>query len=305
MKTKLYMALPLFLLMMSACSAPAAPPIQTPASPPVNPAVVLTKKPMFAPAQRDIPYCVMDGVELKMDMYAPEGTAKMPAVIFVHGGSWVEGNKSWAVKEGAPVLVRAGLVVFSIDYRLGGKYKFPAMIEDVKCAVRSIRAHAEEYNIDSDHIGAYGGSAGGHLVALLGTADESAGFDVGEYLEYSSRVQAVADVYGITDLGRMYRLNTVPVMREVFLESDLARASPINYVSPDDPPFLIVHGANDPVVPIEQSQALYELLLSNKIPARLLVVENGLHGFGVSKDEKPSYKKVLQIIADFFVETLK
>jgi len=283
---------------------PAAPQINTPASLPVSPTAALTTPTPSIHIQRDIPYCVMNGVELKMDVYTPGESTKMPAVIFVHGGAWVEDSKSSAAGAGAPVLAQAGFAVFAIDHRLGTQYKFPAMIEDVKCAVRSIRAHAEEYNIDPEHIGAYGGSSGGQLVALLGTADESAGFDVGEYLQFSSRVQSVVDLYGPTDLVKQYRLNTVPAMSVAFLESDLARGSPINYVSPDDPPFLIVHGEKDNIVPLEQSQALYDLLLANHVPAKLIIVENGRHGFGVP-NEKPSFEEILQIITKFFAETLK
>jgi acetyl esterase/lipase len=258
-----------------------------------------------ASVQLDVTYCVMDGVELKMDTYTPRGSAIMPAVVDLHGGGWTKGHKSDTIGEDAPMFMKAGVVVFSINYRLGNKYKFPAMIEDAKCAVRSIRAHAAEYHVDPQRIGAYGGSAGGHLAALLGLTDTSAGFDVGEYLEYSSRVQAVVNIYGPSDLTQMYQLNTVPAMRDAFLESDLARASPIAYVSADDPPFLIVHGAQDQVVPPEQSRILYELLSANRVPAELIMVENAGHdGFRVA-NAKPTFAELSNIIADFLADTLK
>jgi acetyl esterase/lipase len=298
MKTKLYSAL--LLLLVSACGAPTALPTNT--SAPASPIASKTNLPIPATIQRDITYCIANGVELKMDMYAPEGVEKMPAAIFVHGGAWVKDSKDSVV--GVPELTRAGIAVFAIDHRLGREHKFPSMIEDVKCAIRSLRAHADEYNIDPERIGAYGGSSGGHLVALLGTADESAGFDVGEYLEYSSRVRAVVDIYGPTNLIQQYQINTVPPMREAFLESDLSRGSPINYVSPDDPPFLIIHGDKDNIVPFEQSQTLYELLIMNNVPVEFIVVKNGMHGFGFSTAEKPSFEELLQMITDFFVERL-
>lgn len=293
---RLYITLTLLFLTTSACVPPAVSSPNTPARPPVTPTAVQTS------ARLDITYCVMDGVEIQMDMYSPMSSTKMPAVIFVHGGGWTKDDKSSVI--GVSELARAGIVTFSINHRLGNEYKFPAMIEDVKCAIRSIRAHAKEYNIDPNRIGAYGGSSGGHLVALIGVADKSAGFDVGEYLQYSSRVQAVADIYGPADLVKQYSLFTVPSMGAAFLESDLARASPINYVTPDDPPFLIVHGTKDNIVPFEQSQTLYELLLFNNVPTRFIVVKNGLHGFNIG-NAKPSLAEILQIVADFFAETLK
>ena len=303
MKVKIYTILILlFLIMIPACRPATVLPVATPSRPPDNP----RKKSTPVPTRRDISYCTMDGVDLKMDIYAPESHEEMPAVIYIHGGSWAGGTKSSPeVSKDAPALLKAGMVVFSIDYRLAKAYRFPAMIEDVKCAVRSIRARAGEYNIDPNRIGAYGGSAGAHLAALLGTTDQSAGFDVGEYLEYSSRVQAVVDAFGPTDLIKQYRQDTVPEMSMVFLESDLERASPIIYVSPDDPPFLILHGTDDEMVLPEQSQDFYEALLANNVSAELVMVKNAVHGLGVSNREQPSRAEVSQIIADFFAKYLK
>jgi acetyl esterase/lipase len=293
MKAKFQTIYILLLLMVTACGSPAA----QSANPPK------TQRPESF--QRDIVYCTMEGVELKMDIYTPGGSEKKPAIVYIHGGSWVRGDKSDVIGKDAPALVKAGIVVFSIDYRLAPKYKFPAMIEDAKCAVRSIRAHAAEYNVDPDHIGAYGGSAGGHIALLLATTDESAGFDVGEYLDYSSRVQAVVDLFAPSDLTRLYQLKTVPSMRDTFLESDLVRASPITYISADDPPVLIMHGTLDRMVPPEQSQDLYEVLLARGVSAKLIMVENGKHGFSTSEIEKPTRAEISQIIADFFAEALR
>jgi len=301
MKTKFHVAYILLMLMLTACDSPANQTADATVSPPPQ----FTKQPTPEPTHRDIPYCVMDGVVLKMDIYKPDSAARMPAIIFVHGGAWVKDSKTTGIGKDIPVFMQAGIAVFSIDYRLGKEYKFPAMIEDVKCGIRSLRAHAEEYNIDPQHIGAYGGSAGGHLVALLGVSDESAGFDTGEYLEYSSRVQAVVDVFGPTDLTKLYQSEVLPSIRVAFLESDLERASPANYVSPDDPPFLILHGTKDEIVPLEQSQVLYDLLIANDVPAELIVVENGGHGFGASSKLNPTRVEIIQRIADFFVETLQ
>ena len=152
-------------------------------------------------AERNVTYCTMNDLPQKMDIYYPASGGPWPVIMYVHGGSWYQGDK--AEGEGWRGLNEQGFLVVSVNYRLGDyQTKFPAMIEDVKCAVRYLRAHASDYNIDPDHIGAIGASAGGHLVALLGTADESAGWDVGKYLEQSSRVQAVISLAGIADFTR-------------------------------------------------------------------------------------------------------
>ncbi len=252
---------------------------------------------------RDATYCTMDGVELKMDIYYPASSeSRWPGAMYVHGGGWSKGDKA----DGAgaleiPALQSAGFLVVAVNYRLAPSHPFPAMIEDVKCAVRYLRAHAEEYNLDPDRIGAWGGSAGGHLVNLLGTTDSSAGFDVGEYLEYSSRVQAVAGMFGPTDF-------TVPFERgyegasRVFDGFDAALASPVTYVSPDDPPFLLLHGDSDKLVPIEQSEILLAALQAAGVPAEQVTVENARHSFKPvdGKSISPSRKEITQRVVEFF-----
>jgi acetyl esterase/lipase len=151
---------------------------------------------------RDVTYCTVGNAELKLDIYYPKSrTGVTQLVIFIHGGGLSKGDKRGG--EGmldAPSLLDAGFTVASLNYRLAPEYKFPTMIQDVKCAVRFLRAHANEYKIDANKIGVWGTSAGGLLVNLLGTTDSRAGFDVGEYLDQSSRVQAVVDMFGPGDL---------------------------------------------------------------------------------------------------------
>src|SRR5512140_2368186 len=147
---------------------------------------------------RDVTYCTPGDRPQKMDLYFPGAGGPWPVVAYVHGGGWRYGDKSEAGLLAAGMTAR-GYLVASINYRLYPAGKFPDMIEDVKCAVRSLRAHAGQYNLDPARIAAVGISAGGHLVALLGTADKSAGWDVGEYLDQSSRVQAVVAMAAPTD----------------------------------------------------------------------------------------------------------
>jgi acetyl esterase/lipase len=250
----------------------------------------------------------MDGVALKMDLYYPSSDqSPLPVTMYVHGGGWSNGDK--AEGSGAqeiPALQNAGFLVVSVNYRLAPEYPFPAMIQDIKCAVRYLRAQASQYNLDPNRIGVWGGSAGGHLVNLLGTTDESAGFDVGEYLEYSSRVQAVVSMFGPTDLTVQFEGGYEGASR-VFDGFDAALASPVTYVSADDPPFLMLHGDTDKLVPIEQSQILLAALQAVGVPAELVTVINAGHSFKPvdSKTINPSRKEITQMVVEFFEFKLK
>jgi acetyl esterase/lipase len=265
------------------------------------------------PTERDVTYCTLDGVELKMDIYRPQrSAAPTPALLYVHGGGWTGGDKrSGEGIRDIPELLARGYLVAAVNYRLAPRYKFPAMIEDVKCAVRFLRANAERFSINPEKIGAWGGSAGGHLVALLGTADATAGWDVGQYLEQSSRVQAVVDMYGPTDLTVLFERANPRLMEQVFGTSDrnsetLQKASPVNWVSSDDPPFLILHGERDPLVPVSQSQIFYEKLRAAGVPATFVIVKNAGHGFApLGGPISPSRQELTKMIADFFDQYLK
>ena len=258
--------------------------------------------------EMDVTYCTVEKIALKMDIYYPSSSEGLwPVTMYVHGGGWSGGDK--AEGSGAqeiPALQSTGFLVVSVNYRLAPEYPFPAMIEDVKCAVRYLRAHASEYSLDPEHIGVWGGSAGGHLVNMLGTTDESAGFDVGEYLEYSSRIQAVVSMFGPTDLTVPFEGGYEGASR-VFDGFDAVLASPVTYVSADDPPFLMIHGDTDKLVPIEQSQILLAALQAAGISAELVTVTNAGHGFKPvdGKITTPSRKEITQMVVEFFEEQLR
>lgn len=241
-----------------------------------------------------------------MDIYHPANAASNTAlVIFIHGGGWsggdkLDGRQTFEI----PALVAAGYTAASLNYRLAPEHQFPVMIEDVKCAIRSFRAHAQEYNINPDRIGVWGASAGGHLVSLLGLTDENAGFERGEYLDQSSRVQAVVDLFGPANLTTDFSTAYIELKDSVFGDFDLVKASPITYASPDDPPFLILQGDRDPVVPLNQSQLLHEALIAAGVDSQLVIVTNGNHGFTRS-DMSPSREEITQMILEFFDHHLK
>jgi acetyl esterase/lipase len=254
----------------------------------------------------DIPYCPIGVPSQKMDVYFPESGGPWSAVVYVHGGSWTHGDKSEAAMF-AQLMTSQGYLVVSLNYRLYPEATFPAMIQDVKCAIRSLRAHASEYNLDPNRIAAVGPSAGGHLVALLGTTDPNAGWDVGEYLDQSSRVQAVIAMAGVMDLSRSFPNANLESIRLIgFGEYNVVEASPITHVTVDDPPFLLIHGDLDELVPYEQSQLMYDKLVEMNVPAQLVIVTNATHSFiGPNGNTTPTLVELNQIIFDFLAKYLQ
>jgi acetyl esterase/lipase len=218
----------------------------------------------------------------------------------------MHGDKTEAIMF-ADRMTAQGYLVASINYRLYPEGKFPNMIEDVKCAIRFLRAHAGDYNLDPNRIAAIGPSAGGHLVSLLGTSDVNAGWDVGEYLDQSSRVQAVIAMAPVTDLTRSFPNADIEAMRGVgFGEDNIVLASPITHVTPDDPPFLLIHGDQDTVVPYEQSQIMYDRLIQTNVPAQLVIVQRAGHSLTAPDGSAvPTFEEINQIIQNFLATYLR
>ena len=240
-----------------------------------------------------------------------------PAVIYVHGGGWVGGNLDsggFLISTIGPALAANGFVVVSIDYRLGPGDHWPDQIDDVKCAVRYLRANARRLHIYSSEIGAWGESAGGHLVALAGTAGRSAGWDVGPYAGVSSTIQAVVDMAGPSDLLTMGNLGDAVLVAEEFdrllgtipkhnLGADLRADSPVTYVKHGDPPFLILQSTNDTVVYPQQAQELAWYLGVNRVPYRLVMDDGGGHEFN-DPGGVPDEAQITDLVVQFFVKTL-
>jgi acetyl esterase/lipase len=264
----------------------------------------------------DITYTTIEGTALMMDIHYPiTATGAVPAIIYVHGGGWTSGDKgSGAGIQFIPELVSRGYLVASINYRLAPEFKVIDQIGDVKCAVRYLRAKAANYGIDTRRIGVIGGSAGGHLVALLGTSDKSSKLEgTGGYYDQSSQVQAVVDLFGPADLMIMFESTPAQWLQNVFGTSnfnsdDIKRVSPVTYITSDDPPFLILHGDQDTVVLLEQSEILFQKLQDANVPASLTVVKNAGHGFRpvpTTAVISPSQQEMTLMIADFFDLYLK
>jgi acetyl esterase/lipase len=219
-------------------------------------------------AERGVVYGIVNGESLLLDVYRtrPSGSSR-PAVILIHGGGMWTGSRTH-MEQSARQLAQAGYVAFSVDYRLvdavAGCHRWPAQLDDVQRAVRWVRAHAEDYGVEPERIGAFGWSAGGQLAALLGTRDTR---DVTAPLaRQSSRVTCVVDLAGDVDLATYTR---PPALHEVVallggtveeVPDRYRDASPLTWIDRRTAPFLVIHGDRDDVVPIEQSRRLVAAL---------------------------------------------
>jgi acetyl esterase/lipase len=255
----------------------------------------------FGTMEQDVTYCSSNGTDLKLDIYYPPAGGPWPVVIFIHGGGWSEGDKA-----PLPFLpTQAGFLGVSINYRMYPAFRFPTMIEDVKCALRFLRAHASAYNLDPERIALVGHSAGGHLAALAGLAGEEAGWDVGAYLTQSSKVQAVVAMSAPADLTREFPEWVNELKTNVFGAQQWRNASPLTYVSKDAPPFLIVHGDQDAVVPVEQAVLLQKALLGVGALSELVVMKNAGHGFeAMGGPVAPTIEEVLGQMVVFLGNSL-
>jgi len=255
---------------------------------------------------RDLQYVAGGHERNRLDLYLPEKVeGRLPLVVWIHGGAWQAGSKDNCP---AVFLTAKGYALASINYRLSQHAVFPAQIEDCKAAIRWLRANAAKYHLDPDHIGAWGSSAGGHLVAMLGTTANVKELEgKSGNLDQSSRVQCVVDWFGPTDMttmGRQANKPDTPVARLIggpLQENQMKarKASPLTYVSKDSAPFLIMHGDQDNTVPLNQSEVLAEALKKAGVEVMLVVVKGNGHGgpgFNCPQNRK--------LIEDFFAKHL-
>ncbi|MGB9006371.1 MAG: alpha/beta hydrolase fold domain-containing protein [Candidatus Aminicenantales bacterium] len=236
----------------------------------------------------DVTYGVAGGEALKLDFARPIACVgqTLPLAIYVHGGGWHAGDKAGAfeLKESV-VLFQLGYAVASLNYRLSPDDQFPAQINDCKLAVRFFRKYAQQFGINAAQIGLWGGSAGGHLVALMAVADEADGLEGTGCEGYSSRPQAVVAHYGVYDLTYMFRTDEEGIQTMLDLIGCLPaecplkarQASPITYVTADDPPILVMCGDKDWRAPFEQSASFAQSLHQAGTACALIKVLNAGH----------------------------
>lgn len=260
----------------------------------------------------DVEYARADTSRLLLDVYLPDGyLPPYPVVVWIHGGGWRSGSKESV--QGI-FLTLAGYALVSINYRLSQYAVFPAQIHDCKAAIRWVRARASAYGFDPDRIGVWGASAGGHLASLVGTAEPGDSLEgtLGDFTSVSSSVRAVCDWFGPSNLTTIYlfpssidhaspngpesRLIGAPILSN----PELAwRASPMAYVDPGDPPFLIMHGTADVSVPHHQSVELDSVLREAGVPVDFRSYPGEGHGGGVFSTDS-----IRQRVLEFFNTTL-
>jgi acetyl esterase/lipase len=262
---------------------------------------------------RDVAYGTKSDKQ-KLDILYPIDHSKpRPAVLYIHGGGWGGGDKADDPEMQMDMLngfAKDGCVALSINYRLAAEAKFPAAVEDCKLAIRWLRAHAGDYGVDKSRIGVVGGSAGGHLAAMLAVTRKEDGLEGEGFLNESSAVQAAASVSGPTDLSVDMCASQIESRRKMvanFLgmprEKDpghTRRASPIAYVRNDIPPMLIVHCKDDKSIDADQSIRFAEALTKAGAPAQLLLLDGSNHGSDMARTEP-----VLSDLRKLFRETLK
>jgi len=278
-----------FIICTAAIAAPDAPAQKQPAKPRPLPAGVK--------AEYDVKYIPDGDSSQALDIFFPEQRSEKPEplLVWIHGGGWQGGSKS-----GCPFVfeVPRGYIAASVEYRFSQKAIFPAQAQDCQAAIRWLRANAKKYNIDPDHIGIGGASAGGHLVALLGTAGGKKAFSpIGGNEDQSDRVQAVCDLFGPADFYTVVAQANEDKTKSIFkwnngdpyskliggakLGEDKEKCdavSPAHYVSKDNPPFLILHGDHDALVPFAQSEELTDLLKKAGVEVTLQRMPGSGHG---------------------------
>jgi acetyl esterase/lipase len=261
---------------------------------------------------RDVRYCFDAGDPLKLDLLYPTKSGFAPpytVVMWVHGGTWVSGSKEFSKpKPYITGLTDAGFVVASMNYSLAPQKKFPAGLQDLTCGVRFLRKQAETYDLNPDRIGAMGGSAGGHLVGMMGVNDGSHIFKDGGLPHFSSNVQAVAALWGVFDLmeGDLGKGDTNK-LPSIF-GSDTSKwpsYSPRHYVRPGLPPFLLVHGNQDTDVPIRQAKRFARALRNAEDPVDTVWVRHAEHQLTPSGGAiDPGWTTLVHTIVDFFKTNL-
>lgn len=266
----------------------------------------------------NVPFATPDGEELAMQILKPmwrsENEKGFPLVVFIQGSAWTKPNMFWELPQ-LTMLARRGFVVASVTHRSALTAKAPAFLMDVKTAIRFLRAHAEEYDVDKNRVCAWGTSSGGNTALLLGMTGDDPAFRSEDYPEESDAVCAVVDCFGPTDLNKMievqYKMTATEDQQNLFARlaggetveacrEPLRKISPIQYVKPGCkfPPFLMLHGDADPVVLYEDTEELYNKLNECGCEAELVRVTDAPHEGNFWSEQ------LLEIIFSFIQEKL-
>ena len=242
------------------------------------------------------------GRSLKADIFLPPLEEKnRPAVLFIHGGGWIEGDRSQLRGYGI-LLARLGFVCMCNSYRLSNESIWPAQVQDVNCAIRYLRANATDLGLDPDRIGVSGNSAGGHLSLMAAATNYDQIFEgEGGSNEVSSEIKAVCAIYPPTTIRQLEMLNPLEnaflmLMGKEAKKEDFDKASPLNYVTEDYPPCMLIHGSADSVVRLKESTKFYAKLIEFNRPASLHIFSEEEHAF----DGEPDYGRAIADLQALF-----
>lgn len=246
--------------------------------------------------------------DLKMDLIYPEDQNRLyPCIVWICGGAWVQMDKSAHLAYLAG-LAREGFVVASVEYRTSNEGPYPIPLIDIKAGIRYLRAHSERFRIDPAHFGVMGESAGGYLASMAALADDPA-YDIGDYTEYSSKVQAACPWYPPTDISAFpydspltaaVAPESLMLGKNVMLHKEEAmKACPVSYVTKEAPPFMILHGTDDRTVPFGQGEILHDKLEEAGCDVKLIAIEGADHA-----DMQFFQRETWKRIAEFFHEKL-
>ncbi len=247
---------------------------------------LIEKKPAIPPQiqeYKDVVYKQTTERDLMLDIYHLKNLPEQkPALVFIHGGAWKKGDKSDYRRYLVDFALR-GYVTVTLAYRFSQEALFPAAVNDVKCAIRWIKKNAKKYNIDPNNIAVIGGSAGGHLAMMIAYSSDKPEFDENCDLDsINSNIQAVVNLYGPSDLTTDFAMEQPPVHKfigELYKDAKekYRQASPINYITPDDPPTLIFQGTLDEIVPVLQSDLLNDKLIDEEVQVEYHRLEGWPH----------------------------
>ncbi|MCF7676170.1 MAG: alpha/beta hydrolase fold domain-containing protein [Akkermansiaceae bacterium] len=252
--------------------------------------------PVAVKATLDIPYADTDNRAQRLDLFLPKtpaGNKPLPVIVFIHGGAWQAGSKAGGRGHLMPYVASGRYAGASVEYRLSQETRWPAQIHDCKAAIRWLKGHAKEFNLNPEKIAVWGTSAGGHLVAMLGVSGEDQILEgkLGKFLDQSSRVTCVADYFGPTNLLTMGDFPSTMQHNDanspeskliggaIQEHKDAARnASPLFYITDDDAPVFIAHGTTDPLVPYNQTETFAAALKKAGVPVYSQTIRDGGHG---------------------------
>lgn len=280
----------------------------------------------YSQCWKDLNYAGDSAIYHKLDIYLPKAEKKKyPVIVYIYGSAWFSNRSKGAdLNTVGKALLDAGFAVVMPNHRSSMDAKFPAPVNDIKAAIRFVRANAAKYKLDTNFVGISGSSSGGNMAAMAGTSrnvkQQTHGSvtvdiegNVGSYTHYSSSVDAVVDWFGPTNMlvmdscgGTDFKHNAANSPASAYIGGPIQEnkdkcllASPITYVDPSDPPFLIFHGDKDRVVPHCQSELLFDALQKAGVKSQFYLVPNGQHGPGVHVEGN------LKLMTDFFLDCLK